>query len=75
MYGFSIKKRIYKRQQYIKYIQSQTKYSYNVRFSAVVDGNIFNFQLYDLKSIQDLYEFEETKVVPEGFTEKQYRQH
>ena len=49
--------------------------SYNVRFSAVVDGKTFNFQLYDLKSIQDLYEFEETKVVPEGFTEKQYRQH
>ena len=49
--------------------------SYNVRFSAAVDGNTFNFQLYDLKSIQDLYEFEETKVVPEGFTEKQYRQY
>ena len=49
--------------------------SYNVRFSATVNGKSFNFQLYDLKSIQDLYEFEETKVVPEGFTEKQYRQY
>lgn len=45
--------------------------SYNARF--VADG--VGYQLYDLKSIQDLYDFEENKVIPEGYTEDSYRQY